>query len=114
MDDEIEIKEVVVSMQVDSDLEDIYDYSVDTFGERKAKEYVNYLYDTILTLDRNYLMYPQCRQLVTQGKIYRRIIAESHIIIYRIARQVEVLRILHSASSNRKIRSTRTVKFFKN
>ena len=110
MDDEIEIKEVVASKMVDSDLEEIYDYSVDTFGERKAKEYVNHLYHIILSLDRRYLMYPECRQLPTKGKIYRRIIFESHMIIYRIAERVEVLRVFHSASSNRKIKSARTVK----
>ena len=112
MDDEIKNKEVVASKKVDFDLEEIYDYSVDTFGERKAKEYVNCLYDTIMSLDKNYLMYPECRQLPTKGKIYRRVVVESHIIIYRITKRVEVLRIFHSASSNRKIRSARTVNIF--
>jgi plasmid stabilization system protein ParE len=113
MDDEFDFKEVIVSKKVDIDLKEIYNYSVETFGERKAKEYASYLYDTILSLDRNYLMYPQCQQLPTKRKIYRRIIAGSHIIIYRIAKQIEVLRILHSSSSNRKIRSARTVEIFR-
>jgi len=110
MDDEIEIKEVVASKLVDSDLEEIYEYSLDTFGERKAKEYTSNLYISIMSLDKNYLMYPECRQLPTKRKIYRRVIVESHIIIYRIAKRVEVLRVLHSASSNRKIRSVIRVK----
>ena len=110
MDDEIERKEVVSSVELEIDLKEIYQYSLETFGKRKADEYYQYLIKAIKSLDTRYLMYHQCQQLETRKKIYRRIVVESHIIIYRIAKRIEVLRVLHSASSNRKIKSVRTVK----
>ena len=109
MEDVINRKDVVSPLELENDIKEIYLYSLDTFGRRKADEYLDALKHHIRQLADGYLMYPECRQLPTKGKIYRRVIVESHIIIYRIAKRVEVLRIFHSASSNRKIRSARTV-----
>ena len=110
MEDGIERKEVVSSIEVENDLKDIYLYSLETFGWRKADEYLNLLKKVIRQLSELYSMNSECRQLATKGKIYRRAIVESHIIIYRIVHRIEVLRVLHSASSNRKIRTARNVK----
>jgi len=103
-----EEKEVVMSGKSIEDIDQIRVYGEETFGERKADEYHQSFMQAIKSLETGYLMHSECQQLVTQRKIYRRIIVESHIIIYRIAKRVEVLRVLHSASSNRKIRSART------
>ena len=107
-----EEKEVVMSLKSIEDIDQIRVYGEETFGERKADEYHQSLMKAIESLDTGYLMYSECRQLKTKRKIYRRIIVESHIIIYRITKRVEVLRVLHSASSNRKIRSARAVNIF--
>ena len=110
MDEGVERKEIVSSLDLENDLKEIYLYSLETFGRRKADEYLGNLNKAIRQLAIYYLMYPECRQLPTKGKIYRRVIVESHIIIYRISKRIEVLRVFHSASSNTKIRSARTVK----
>ena len=110
MEDGIEQKDVVASVELEIDLKEIYQYSLDTFGKRKADEYLDCLKSSMRSLDVCYLMHTECRQLATKGKIYRRIIFGSHIIIYRIAKRIEVLRIFHSASSNRKIQSARKIK----
>ena len=107
----IERKDVVSSEELENDLKEIYLYSLDTFGRKKADEYLDSLKSHIRQLSVRYLMYPECQQLKTKRKIYRRVIVESHIIIYRILKRVEALRVLHSASSNRKIRSARIVVF---
>ena len=108
--EELEKKEVVMSGISIEDIDQIRIYGEETFGERKADEYHQLLMQAIKSLDTGYLKYSQCQQMETKGKIYRRIIVESHIIIYRIAKRVEVLRVLHSASSNRKIKSARIVR----
>ena len=110
MEEGVERKEIVSSLDLENDLKEIFLYSLETFGRRKADEYLNTLNKAIRKLSVYYLMYPECRQLPTKGIIYRRVNVESHIIIYRIAKRIEVLRILHSASSNTKIRTARTVK----
>ena len=110
MENGIEWKEVIASVELEIDLKEIYQYSLETFGIRKADEYLDCMKKAIRLLDVQYLMYAQCWQLETKRKIYRRVIVGSHIIIYRIAERIEVLRVFHSASSNTKIRSARKVK----
>ena len=109
MEDVVNRKDVVSSLELENDIKEIYLYSLDTFGRRKADEYLDTLKRHIRQLEEWHLMYPECRQIPTKGKIYRRVIVGSHIIIYRIAKRVEVLRIFHLASSNQKIISARTV-----
>ena len=108
--EELEKKEVVMSGKSIEDIDQIRVYGEETFGERKADEYHQLLMKAINSLDVRYLTHSQCQQLETRRKIYRRVVVESHIIIYRIAKRIEVLRVLHSASSNRKIKSVRAVK----
>jgi plasmid stabilization system protein ParE len=110
MEDGIERKEVVASVELEIDLKEIYQYSLETFGRRKADEYLESMKKAIRLLEVQYMMHAQCWQLETKRKFYRRVIVHSHIIIYRIAGRVEALRVFHSASSNTKIRSARKVK----
>jgi toxin ParE1/3/4 len=57
-----------------------------------------------------YMMYPECKWLSTKGRIYRNIILESHLIIYRIkTERIEILRVIHSQSSISHIRSIRKI-----
>lgn len=109
--EELKEKSVVFSRQYASDTEEIYNYGVETFGEVQANIYENFIDRTTNELFHSYLMYPECRWLPTKGRIYRNIILESHLIIYRIkAERVEVLRVLHSKSSISRIRTTRKIK----
>jgi toxin ParE1/3/4 len=58
-----------------------------------------------------YLMYPECRHIPTKGRIYRNIILESHLIIYRVkSERIEVLGVIHSQSSISRIRTVRKIK----
>ena len=51
------------------------------------------------------------RHLATKNRMYRNIILDAHLIIYRIGKErIEVLDIVHAASSLRKIRDIRKIK----
>lgn len=106
-----EAKPVVFSSQYVLDTDFIYQYGLETFGEVQAQTY-EVLIDKIASdLIISYWMYPECRHLPTKNHIYRNIILESHLIIYRIkADRVEVLRVIHSHSSIKRIRSVRRIK----
>ena len=108
--EDCEKKFVVMSGESIMDIDKIRIYSEETFGERKADEYYQCIMDTVKSLDKGYLMHAECLQLETKRKIYRRVILNSHILIYRIAEKIEILRIFHSASCDSKIRSARVVK----
>jgi plasmid stabilization system protein ParE len=109
--DEIERKEVKISEQFDRDIISLYTYGEEVFGTIAAKSFIADIYSRIWSLDRMYLLHSQCRHLPTKNKIYRNIILGSYLIIYKITNDgIEVLRILHSHSSIRKIKSSRQIK----
>lgn len=103
--------QVRLSKEFNFDLEGIYQYGVDTFGTKQAEIYENEIWQLVESLSHNYLLFPECPHLPTKSKIYRWIILDSHLIIYRISENdVLVLRILHSKRSIKKIKASRRVK----
>jgi plasmid stabilization system protein ParE len=108
---EIERKEVRISEQFDRDIIALYTFGEEVFGTVAAKSFISDIYSRIYSLDSMYLLHAPCRHLQTKNNIYRNIILGSYLIIYRItAERVEVLRILHSHSSIRRIKLTRRIK----
>lgn len=108
---EIERKEVKISKQFDLDIISLYTFGEEVFGSIAAKSFISDIYSRVWSLDSMYLLYVECRHLPTNDKRYRNIILGSYLIIYRITTErLEVLRILHSHSSIRKIKSTRQIK----
>ena len=111
MEEGISCKSVDVSDKFKYNRKQIYEYTLDTFGYFQAERYLHLIEKSLLTLSGFYAAYPECRYIPTQSRMYRNIILDSHLIIYRITDQrVEVLDIIHSASSVRKIRTTRSIR----
>jgi len=111
MEERIPCKPIVVSDKFETHRADIYDYSVDTFGINQAERYYQKIVDAVDTLSNFYLVYPECRHIETKSSIYRNIILDSHLILYRITKErIEVLDILHQASSINKIRNIRKIR----
>ena len=108
---EIERKEVKISREFELDLISIYIYGEEVFGTIAAKSFISDIYQRVWSLDNMYLLHLECRHLPTNDKHYRNIIIGSYLIIYRITEEhIEVLRILHSHSSIRKIKTSRQIK----
>ncbi|HEY3372396.1 MAG TPA: type II toxin-antitoxin system RelE/ParE family toxin [Prolixibacteraceae bacterium] len=106
-----ERKEVRISKQFDLDIVSVYTFGEEVFGAIAAKSFIADIYSRIWSLDSMYLLHVECRHLPTIDKRYRNIILGSYLIIYRITSdRVEVLRILNSHSSIRKIRASRHFK----
>ena len=102
---------VKISQVFNLDLDDIYQYSIDTFGIRQAKLYENEIWKLVEGLSTNWPLFSECRHLPTKSKMYRWIILESHLIIYRITeKEIQVLRIVHSNRSIIKIRRAKRIK----
>jgi plasmid stabilization system protein ParE len=93
------------------DLNSIFQYGVETFGLQQAELYENEIWKLVEGLSSNWLLFSECRNLPTKSKMYRWIVLESHLIIYRITiKEVQVLRIMHSNRSITKIRTSRGVR----
>ena len=89
---------VIVSEQFHEDLKNILQYGIETFGFNSALQFHENIERLINNLDIAYYIYPECRFLVTKSKMYRNIILESYLIIYRITTdRIEVLRVFHSS-----------------
>ncbi len=108
---EKEPKHVIYSTKFYLDVIDVYKYGLQTFGKIQAEKYLNDIYSLVGCLGLFYDIYPECRHLPTKCKIYRWIILESHLVIYRILEsEIQVLRIVHSHRSITKIKSSRNIK----
>jgi toxin ParE1/3/4 len=108
---EKESKSVIYSTQFKQDIINVYKYGLETFGKAQAEKYQDNIYSLVDSLDVSYDIYPECRHLPTKSKIYRWVILESHLIIYRVTnKEIQVLRIVHSRRSITKIKSSRSIK----
>jgi len=110
METRISRKQVELSDEFKASRTHIYDYTIDMFGYLQAERYLQLIENALDTLYYFHLAYPECRHLATKNRIYRNIILDAHLIIYRITdKRIEVLNIVHSASNIGKIRSTRKI-----
>ena len=111
MEERISRKPYVTSDKFLSSRTNVYNYGVHRFGYFQAEHYDQEIEKAIETLSDFYAAYPECRYLATKSRMYRNIILDAHLIIYRITVEcIEVLDIIHSASSIHKIRSTRSIR----
>ena len=109
--EEFKKRQVVFSLQYVIDTDNIYNYGKEIFGENQAQKYESNLDKITTELTISYWMYPECRYIPTKGHLYRNVILESHLIIYRVKpERIEVLRVIHSQSSISNIRSVRKIK----
>ena len=110
MEEGIPCKQVKVSDKFYESIEQIYGFGFDTFGYLQAELYGQKVRQSLEMLPDFYVLYPECRHLETKNRKYRNIILNAHLIIYRITdERIEVLDIIHAASSIRKIREVRKI-----
>jgi plasmid stabilization system protein ParE len=104
-------REVVTSLNYEKHLTEILEYGIQVFGYSQSRKYFNAISRLVENLDTECFYHPECRYLATKNQTYRNIILDAHLLIYRItSKRIEVLDILHSASSIRKIRSIRNIR----
>jgi plasmid stabilization system protein ParE len=103
--------QVKISEEFNLDLDEVFRYGVDTFGINQAEIYENEIWRLVERLSHSYRLFPECKHLPTKSNMYRWIILDSHLIIYRISKEeVQVLRILHAQRSITKIRASRNIR----
>jgi len=103
-------KVLAVSQEFKTSFDNIHKYTLEEFGVFQAKHYVEKIESAVDLLPVRYLIHSECRHIRTKSQMYRNIILDAHLIIYRVTKErVEVLDIVHSSSSVSKIRSTRQI-----
>jgi len=104
-------KIVITSQYYEEHLVEILEYGIEIFGYAQARKYFNTISHLVESLEFNYNYHPECRYLATKSRMYRNIILDAHLIIYRITNErIEVLDIIHASSSIQKIRGVRKIR----
>ena len=87
------MKSFVLSPAAEIDLDEIWDYSIENWGERQAERYIRMIQDTIVGLtDGTQLSHSA--DLVRAN--YRKVLVGSHVLFFKEDQQVvDVIRILH-------------------
>jgi len=102
---------VRVSREFNFDLDQVYINGIETFGIRQTELYENEIWKLVDGLSLNWPFFSECRHLPTKSKMYRWIILQSHLIVYRITvKEIQVLRIVHSHRSITKIKASGSIK----
>jgi toxin ParE1/3/4 len=84
----------ILSPRVEADLAEIWDFTVKTWGEKQAEDYIRLLVGAIETVAENPRRGRRCDEV---RKGYRKHLAGPHIIFFRkIKSGIDVIRILHS------------------
>ncbi len=110
MDEGTREKPVITSIEFQSSLIHVMEEGLERFGYFQTNRYLDIIEREVLDLRSTYSHYPECHHLTTQTRMYRNIILDSHLIIYRICEErIEVLDIIHAASSISRIRQTRKI-----
>ena len=111
MENGISCKSLEVSDEFMANLTGVYYYTFETFGILQADRYKEKIEKAVDTLPEYYTAYSECQQLATKSRMYRRIILDAHLIIYRITKKrIEVLDIVHHKSSNSRIQKVRSIR----
>ena len=111
MEEKISRKPFVTSDKFLESRSQVYNYGIHLFGCFQAERYDRKIETAIESLSDYYTIYPECRHLATKSRKYRNIILDAHLIIYRITNErIEVLDIIHAASSIQTIRGVRKIR----
>lgn len=103
--------QVRISEQFSRDLEETYQYGIETFGLTQAQLYEKEIWELIERLTTNYLLFPECHHLITKSRMYRWIILDAHSLIYRLQKnEIQVLRLIHARRSINQIKAARSVR----
>ncbi len=83
MDGQLSRKKVIGSPIYEESLERTFVEGIERFGMFQARKYLEHILNTVEKLENDYPYYPECRHLTTKSRMYRNIILDSHLIIYR-------------------------------
>lgn len=106
-----EALQVDISEQFNLDSQEVYQYGLETFVLAQAERYENDIWQLIEGLSTNYLIFPECHHLITKSKMYRWIILDAHLIIYRVSKnRIQVLRLIHAKRSITTVKKSRNIR----
>ena len=107
----MEIREVIITSFAKQILFYYLDYIGRESSESIADKFKYDFLDLVERLDINYFAFPECKFLPTKNKIYRNIIWNKYLIVYKIVKdEILVLGLFHTSQNPDKLKSFRKIR----
>ena len=104
-------KEIIIKEFAFKQLEEEYKYYSTIYSIDFAEEFRIQFFELINKILPSYNSNPECRFLPTKNKIYRNIIWNRYLIVYKINRNtIDILSIFHSKQNPDKLKQVRRIK----
>lgn len=102
---EIQIKEYALEQ-----LHEEYNYYRKEYSLAYAEEFRINFFDRIISITPFYKSFPECRFLRTRNKIYRNVVWNNYLIVFRIKTDcIEVLSLFHTKKNPKALKRLRRV-----
>ena len=107
----MEIKEVIITPYARQTLLFIFEFIKEESSTLTAIKFKDDFLNVAEQLDKNYLIYPECRFLQTKKEIYRNIIWNKYLIIYKIMKdEIWIIGLFHTSQSPNKLKAFRKIR----
>lgn len=107
----MEIKEVIITPYARQLLLLVYEYIKEESSTLTAMKFRDDFLHVAGQLDKNYFAHPECRFLQTKNKVYRNIIWNKYLILYKIVNdEILVLGLFHTSQNPVKLKSFRKIR----
>ena len=108
---EKQVYEEIVKERALDDVEKEYDYYFKNYSERAADKFKVDFFEQLKSNLPFVWVYPECRYLPTKNHIYRNIIWNNYLIIYKVLKtEVWVVGLFHTAQNPKKLKGYKKVK----
>ena len=102
--------EIVIKEYALEQLHEEYTYYRKEYSLAYAEEFRTSFFDRIIAITPFYKSFPECRFLHTQNKIYRNVIWNNYLIVFRIKSHIiEVLSLFHTKKNPKVLKRLRRV-----
>jgi plasmid stabilization system protein ParE len=104
-------QKVFVKEFVHRQLDDAYLYYAENYSIEYADKFWDGFFDKIGKILPHYLQFSECRFLQTKNKIYRNIVWENYLIIYKIHKHhIDVICLFHVKQSPKRLKKLKRLK----
>lgn len=105
------MKEIIITANAIQTVKDEFEYLKENVSIDFALKFRDEFSKKVENILPFYLSYPECRFLITKNNIYRNVIWDNYLIIFKILeKEILVLGIFHTKKNPKKIKTFRRVK----
>jgi plasmid stabilization system protein ParE len=103
--------QIIIKQSALNDLEEQYHFYAENYSLDFAEKFRTSFFNEIKTILPNPLKFSECRFLPTKNKVYRNIVWDNYLIIFKLKKSsVDVLVLHHTKQHPKKLKAARRIK----